>query len=346
MALVEVSHLVKHFPLHRPTLFNREVPVVKAVDDVSFTIERGETLGLVGESGCGKSTTALCTLGLEQPTAGTILFDGKPLVDATPDDLRNFRRRTQIIFQDPFSSLNPRMTVGTIVREPLDIQRQGGKRDRDRLVVGLLERVGLGGEHVNRYPHQFSGGQRQRIGIARALALDPEFVVCDEPVSALDVSVQAQVVNLLASLQRELGLAYLFIAHDLSVVRQLAHRVGVMYLGALVELASRDELYASPRHPYTVALLSSVPVPDPDAQAGRKRIVLQGDPPSPVNPPSGCRFRTRCWKAEPRCEAERPVLRDLGAGHLVACHFPEPAGQLPVVLATEEAMPGAQDRRP
>ena len=325
-SLVTVRNLVKHFPVTEGVR-RRKAGLVHAVDDISFDVRRGESLGLVGESGCGKSTTARLLLRILDPTSGSIVFDGTDISHLGQRDLRPLRRRMQLIFQDPYSSLDPRMTVGQIIGEPLAIHRiAAGARARHR-VQELMELVGLSPEHYQRYPHEFSGGQRQRIGIARALAVEPRFVVCDEPVSALDVSIQAQILNLLKDLQRELDLTYLFIAHDLSVVRHFCDRIAVMYLGRIVESAPRDELYARPMHPYTQALLSAVPVPDPEKERDRRRIVLTGDVPSPVNPPSACRFRTRCWKAESICSEEEPVLMkrpDHGLEHRSACHFAEP----------------------
>jgi oligopeptide/dipeptide ABC transporter ATP-binding protein len=320
--LLEVRDLVKHFPLTRGVVVKKRVGTIRAVDGVSFSLGHAETLGLVGESGCGKSTVASLLLGLQPATGGQAFFEGEDIFGMTRSRLRELRREIQIVLQDPYSSLNPRMTVGDIVGEPFAVHGAVvPRRDRRGRVQELLEVVGLDPDHVSRYPHQFSGGQRQRIGIARALALNPKLLVCDEPVSALDVSVQAQVVNLLGRLQREFGLSYLFIAHDLAVVRHIADRVAVMYLGRIVETGPAEELYAHPAHPYTQALLSAVPVPDPDAVG--VRIVLEGDVPSPADPPSGCRFRTRCWKARDLCAEEDPELRPRAAAHPDACHFSE-----------------------
>jgi oligopeptide transport system ATP-binding protein len=320
-ALVRVIDLKKHFPITRGILLQRQVGAVKAVDGVSFEIFQGETLGLVGESGCGKSTTGRTILQLYPPTSGNVFFGDTDLTKVGSEKLRGLRRDLQIIFQDPYASLNPRMTVGAIVGEPLEVHRIGNRRERRERVEELLRLVGLNPYFINRYPHEFSGGQRQRIGIARALALEPEFIVCDEPISALDVSIQAQVVNLLQELQEKLGLTYLFIAHDLSMVRHISDRVAVMYLGKIMELAERDELYTNPLHPYTQALLSAVPIPDPGKEKRRKRIILEGDVPSPSNPPSGCPFHTRCPLAVEVCENVVPEWRDVSPGHWVFCHL-------------------------
>jgi len=323
--LLEVRDLVKYFPIHAG-LLSRHVGDVKAVDGVSFTIARGETLGLVGESGSGKTTIGRLLLRLLPATAGEVTFDGVDLLSLGRTEVRKMRRAMQIIFQDPFASLNPRMTVGDIVGEPLRIHHLAKGKAVDERIKELLQLVGLQPYHANRYPHEFSGGQRQRVGIARALAVDPQFIVCDEPVSALDVSIQAQVINLLEDLQQRLGLTYLFIAHDLSVVRHISTRVAVMYVGKLVELADRNALYQNPLHPYTQALLSAIPIPDPKMESKRSRIVLTGDIPSPVNPPSGCRFHTRCPIAFERCSTEEPAFRDYGSGHFAACHWVEEHG--------------------
>ncbi len=322
--LLEVRDLKMHFPITRGILIQRQVGSIRAVDGLDFDLIKGETLGLVGESGCGKSTTGRAILQLHRPTEGSVRFEGVELTETSGPDLRQMRRRMQMIFQDPYASLNPRMTVGSIVGEPLDVHQLGNsKTDRQERVRELLEIVGLNPYFVNRYPHEFSGGQRQRIGVARALAVNPSFIVCDEPISALDVSIQAQVINLLEDLQRELQLTYLFIAHDLSVVRHISDRIAVMYLGKIVELAERTELYENPRHPYTEALLSAVPVPDPVVEAKRQRIILEGDVPNPASPPTGCNFSTRCPKAMDRCFQEEPEFRDVGDGHYAACFLNE-----------------------
>jgi oligopeptide transport system ATP-binding protein len=328
--LIRVTNLKKHFPIRRGIIFERTVGAVKAVDGLSFEIARGETLGLVGESGCGKSTAGRTILGLYQPTEGTVSIDGMDVGTATGREWLTIRRNAQMIFQDPFASLNPRWTVDAIVGEPLRIHNLvSDKKERSDKVKELLELVGLSARHVNRFPHEFSGGQRQRIGIARALASNPAFIVCDEPIAALDVSIQAQVVNLLEDLQGEFGLTYLFIAHDLSMVRHLCDRVAVMYLGSMMELAESDELYDHPLHPYTKALLSAVPVPDPKVSRKRQRVVLQGDVPSPINPPSGCRFHTRCPIAQSHCSEFIPEWREIEQGHWVACHEVEPKTGVP-----------------
>ena len=318
--LLKVEDLKMHFPIYRG-VFQRQVGAVRAVDGVSFNVFRGETLGLVGESGCGKSTAGRAILQLYKPTAGQVHFEGVDLITLRREEIRKMRRKMQMIFQDPYASLNPRMTVEQIVGEPLVVHSAAtGKEVHDR-VEHLLEIVGLNPAFSTRYPHEFSGGQRQRIGVARALALQPSFIICDEPISALDVSIQAQVVNLLEDLQEQFNLTYLFIAHDLSMVRHISRRVAVMYLGVFVELTTRDELYLNPLHPYTQALLSAVPIPDPVVDAQRKRTILEGDVPSPANPPSGCRFRTRCPIAVPLCAETRPEFREVKPGHFVACHL-------------------------
>jgi oligopeptide/dipeptide ABC transporter ATP-binding protein len=321
-ALLVVDGLQKYFPVRRGVL-QRQVGAVQAVDGLTFTVTKGETMSIVGESGCGKTTTGRLLTRLIEPTGGSIVLEGRDISHLSAGKMRPLRRDVQMIFQDPYSSLNPRHTVGTIVGAPFKLQHVGTEHGTKRAVQDLLARVGLNPEHYNRYPHEFSGGQRQRIGIARALALRPRLIVADEPVSALDVSIQAQVINLLEDLQDEFGLTYIVIAHNLSVVRHMSDRVAVMYLGKIVELADSADLYARPMHPYTVALMSAVPVADPDRRVKRERIRLQGDVPSPLNPPPACRFHTRCWKAQAICSTIEPPLVDLAAGHQVACHFPE-----------------------
>jgi oligopeptide transport system ATP-binding protein len=320
--LLSVDSLVKHFPVMRG-VFQRQVGVVHAVDGISFQIYKGETFGLVGESGCGKSTAGRTILQLYRPTSGSVLFDGIDLVKLGGEDLRRTRRRMQMIFQDPYASLNPRMTISEIISEPLQVFGISNPKETRERVKELLKIVRLSPDFAPRYPHEFSGGQRQRVGIARALALNPDFIVCDEPISALDVSIQAQVINLLEELQGQFGLTYLFIAHDLSMVRHISSRLAVMYLGVLVEMGAVGELYTHPLHPYTQALLSAVPVPDPIVEEKRHRIILEGDVPSPVNPPSGCRFRTRCPIAAEICAQQKPEFREIIPGHWVACHLVE-----------------------
>jgi len=319
--LLDVKNLVMHFPLTQGIIFQRKVGAVQAVDGVSFQVKKGETLGLVGESGCGKSTTGRAILQLYKPTSGEVNFDGRDLTKLDGNEMRKMRRHLQMVFQDPYASLNPRMTVGNIVSEPMQIHKLVEKNQRTQRVQELLQTVGLNPYFANRYPHEFSGGQRQRVGIARALAANPDFIVCDEPVSALDVSIQAQVVNLLEDLQDQFGLTYLFIAHDLSVVRHISDRVAVMYLGKIVEMADRNELYDDPLHPYTKALLSAVPIPDPVIEKKRERIILTGDVPSPINPPSGCHFHTRCPYVMDVCKQIDPIFADQGRDHWVACHL-------------------------
>ncbi len=319
--LVKVKDLKKHFPITRGIVFSRQVGAVQAVDGVNFDIRKGETLGLVGESGCGKSTTGRTILQLHRATSGKVFYGDTDLTALKGEALRLMRRNMQMIFQDPYASLNPRLTIGNIIAEPLEVHKIGNSKERNERVEELLRLVGLSPYFINRYPHEFSGGQRQRIGVARALALQPDFIVCDEPISALDVSIQAQVVNLLEDLQETFGLTYLFIAHDLSMVRHISDRTAVMYLGKIVELATRDELYAHPLHPYTQALLSAVPIPNPAKESKRQRIILEGDVPSPINPPSGCRFHPRCPLAIDICAEAEPEWREVAPNHWVACHL-------------------------
>lgn len=316
--LIEIKNLSKFFNVNKG-IFSTKKSYLKAVDDVSFNIERGETLGLVGESGCGKTTTGRTILKLYEPTSGQIIYNGKDIAKLKNKEMLPYRRKLQMIFQDPYASLNSRMTVGDIIGEPIEIHRLMNKKEKHERVQYLLSRVGLNPDHASRYPHEFSGGQRQRIGIARALAVEPEFIVCDEPISALDVSIQAQVVNMLEDLQQDLGLTYLFIAHDLSMVKHISSKIGVMYLGKLVEMADSSELYKNPLHPYTRALLSAIPIPDPDLAEKNKRIILEGEIPSPINPPKGCRFKGRCKYATEKCAEGDLQLIDVGGGHKVAC---------------------------
>jgi oligopeptide/dipeptide ABC transporter ATP-binding protein len=321
--LLVVEDLKKHFPVTRGIIFQKEVASVRAVDGVSFTIRKGETLGVVGESGCGKSTMARCVMRLIETTAGSIVFEGQDITKLKGSDLMSFRREMMMVFQDPYASLNPRKRVGAIVGEALEVHKIGTAAENKRRVQELLDVVGLNPEHYNRFPHEFSGGQRQRIGVARALAIRPKLIVCDEPVSALDVSVQAQILNLLKRLQREFDLTYMFIAHDLDVVRHISNRVAVMYLGKMVELADGNGLYDSPRHPYTGALLSAIPIPNPDLARARKPVVLEGDVPSPINPPRACRFHPRCPRFQHGvCDVDEPQLKSSGDGHMTACHYP------------------------
>lgn len=319
--ILKVEHLKKYFGVNVGGLYARHMASLKAVDDVSFEVGRGETVGLVGETGCGKTTVGRTIVSLYKPTAGTITYCDENLCVMTGEAMRKVRSKLQMIFQDPYASLNPRMTVGNIIEEPMDIFSIGTMAERRERVQELLRTVGLNPEHANRFPHEFSGGQRQRIGIARALAMNPDFIVADEPISALDVSIQAQIVNMLEDLQQNLGLTYLFIAHDLAMVKHISNRVIVLYLGKIVEVDESKDIYKHPLHPYTKALLSAVPIPDPRVEMQRRRIVLKGDLPSPVNPPSGCHFRTRCPIAQPICAELEPELRDMGSGHVVACHF-------------------------
>jgi peptide/nickel transport system ATP-binding protein/oligopeptide transport system ATP-binding protein len=345
-ALLEVRDLVKHFPLTRGIVFQRQVGAVRAVDGISLAVRPGETLGIVGETGSGKTTIARLMLRLLRPTSGTVRFEGEDITHARRGHLKALRREMQMIFQDPYSSLNPRKTVGSIVGEPFAIHGlHRGEGERRRAVQELMEQVGLNPEHYNRFPHEFSGGQRQRIGVARALALRPKLIVADEPVSALDVSIQAQILNLLSDLQRELGITMVFIAHDLSVVRHMCDRVAVMYLGKIAELADADVLYTHPKHPYTGALLSAVPIPDPELAAGKRRQLLSGDVPSPANPPAACRFHTRCPKARERCWTEEPPLERKDGGGEAACHFPLTADEARELVISATNRPSAPTSR-
>jgi oligopeptide transport system ATP-binding protein len=346
--LLEVRHLVKHFPIKEGLLIDREVARVRAVDDCSITVNKGETLGLVGESGCGKSTFCRTIMQLLKPTSGSVRFEGKEIAGLGRRELRPFRREMQMIFQDPYASLNPRKRVGQIIGDPLKLHGLASGGELRREVQELLERVGLSSEHYNRYPHEFSGGQRQRIGIARALALRPKLIVADEPVSALDVSIQAQIINLLDDLQDEFGLTYIFVAHDLGVVRHVSDRIAVMYLGKVVENAPADKLYSGPVHPYTQALLSAVPIPDPEENRSREQVVLEGDVPSPIDPPTACRFHTRCPYATEVCSTEEPPLADYGDRRVAACHHPLNVSQQQVNRAeiVEESPATASDKLP
>jgi oligopeptide/dipeptide ABC transporter ATP-binding protein len=339
--LIEVSHLTKHFPITQGIFLQKQVGAVQAVDDVSFDVTKGETLGIVGETGCGKSTTARLVMRLLEPTSGTIRLEGEEITALKGAQLKALRRKMQMVFQDPYSSLNPRKSIGSIISEPYAIHGLlKGEGERKRAVQDLMEKVGLNPEHYNRYPHEFSGGQRQRIGVARALALEPEIIIADEPVSALDVSIQAQILNLLTDLKREFGITLVLISHDLSVIRHMCDRVAVMYLGSVVELAPSESLYQWPRHPYTGALLSAVPVPDPRRAAGKKRQILAGDVPSPANPPPACRFHTRCPKAQEICSRDTPPLDDKGNGTRAACHFPLTREEVQARVPTAEVAAG------
>lgn len=318
--LLEIKGLCKHFNLKK-SIFEKNKKVLHAVDDVTLEIKKGETLGLVGESGCGKTTLGRTVVRLYEPTSGEIVYDNKNITNLNFQEMKSFRRKIQMIFQDPYASLNPRKTIGDIIKEPMEIHNLYEEKNRDKKVLEILELVGLNSSHMSRYPHEFSGGQRQRVGIARALACDPEFIVCDEPISALDVSIQAQIINTLEDLQKKLGLTYLFIAHDLSMVKHISDRVGIMYLGKLVELSTSDEIYNNPLHPYTEALLSAIPIPDPDISSKKERIILEGDIPTPINPKGGCRFKSRCPKAFKKCEEIEPKLIEVRKNHKVACHL-------------------------
>ncbi|MCQ8211176.1 ATP-binding cassette domain-containing protein [Cetobacterium somerae] len=318
--LLEIKNLCKYFNLKK-SIFTKNKKILHAVDDVSLEIKKGETLGLVGESGCGKTTFGRTVVKLYEPSSGTIIYNNKNITDLNFQEMKGFRRKIQMIFQDPYASLNPRQTIGDIIKEPMEIHNLYKENERDKKVLEILELVGLNPSHISRYPHEFSGGQRQRVGIARALACDPEFIVCDEPISALDVSIQAQIINTLEELQKKLGLTYLFIAHDLSMVKHISDRVGIMYLGKLVELSTSDSIYKTPLHPYTEALLSAIPIPDPDISLKKERIILEGDIPTPINPKDGCRFKSRCPKAFEKCEEIEPKLIEVRENHKVACHL-------------------------